>query len=85
MGASARLVVDPSFEWPREHDLVSSSVQVLLLIPVITGIIGLVTNWAAVQMIFRPRRFIGFGRIGWQGVVPARNDQFAREVAESVG
>jgi len=31
-------------------------------IPVITGFIGLVTNWAAVKMIFRPRRFVRPGR-----------------------
>ena len=61
------------------------SLQVLVLIPVITGFIGLVTNWAAVKMIFLPRRFVGIGRVGWQGVVPARNDQFARDVADSVG
>lgn len=61
------------------------SLQVLILIPLITGFIGMATNWAAVKMIFLPRRFVGIGRIGWQGVVPARNDQFASESADSVG
>lgn len=61
------------------------NIAVLVLVPLITAFIGWFTNWAAVKMIFLPKRFIGIGPIGWQGVVPARNEQFARDVANSVG
>ncbi len=59
--------------------------SVLILVPLITAFIGWVTNWAAVKMIFLPRHFVGVGRFGWQGVVPARNEQFANDVADNVG
>lgn len=61
------------------------NLQVLITVPLITAFIGWVTNWAAVKMIFWPRRFVGIGRFGWQGVIPARNEKFANDVAESVG
>lgn len=49
----------------------------LLTVPTITGAIGWVTNWAAVKMIFGPERFIGVGKVGWQGIVFAHSDKFA--------
>lgn len=55
--------------------------QVLLTVPVITAIIGYVTNWAAVKMIFLPRRFIGIGRFGWQGILPRQAHKFASGAA----
>lgn len=61
------------------------NLSVILAVPLITAFIGWITNWAAVRMIFWPRRFIGIGPVGWQGVVPARNEQFANDVADTVG
>ncbi len=42
-----------------------------LTIPVISAAVGYGTNWLAVKMMFMPVNFVGFGPIGWQGVIPA--------------
>jgi uncharacterized membrane protein YheB (UPF0754 family) len=46
-------------------------------IPVVAGVIGLVTNWVAVRMMFEPVTFRGIGPIGWQGVIPSRSAKMA--------
>ena len=56
----------------------------LLTIPGITGLIGWVTNWAAVKMIFHPEQFIGIGPIGWQGILTRQAHKFALNVADMV-
>lgn len=61
------------------------TLTIVIGVPLITAFIGYSTNWAAVKMIFYPRRFIGIGPIGWQGVIPARNAKFATDIAASVG
>lgn len=53
-----------------------------LIIPLIAAVVGWVTNWMAVQMIFYPIEFRGipiwrraevpFGLLGWQGIVPCK-------------
>eukprot|EP00808_Paulinella_micropora_P020819 g28620.t1 len=53
-----------------------------LTIPVVAALVGLVTNWMGVQMLFYPIEYVGvdwyrdqdspYGLFGWQGVVPAR-------------
>ena len=48
-----------------------------LTIPSISAFIGWVTNWQAVKMIFWPARFIGVGKIGWQGIIYHHADKFA--------
>ena len=49
----------------------------LLLIPLVSGLIGWLTNVIALQMTFYPLYFKGIGRIGWQGIIPARASQMA--------
>jgi uncharacterized membrane protein YheB (UPF0754 family) len=53
-----------------------------LLIPVVAALVGWITNWLAVQMIFYPIQFMGIpiwrrpeiplGFLGWQGIVPCK-------------
>nr|WP_228533658.1 DUF445 family protein [Nocardia cerradoensis] len=44
--------------------------------PLFGGFTGLVTDWLALQMIFRPvRPWRIFGRIGWQGLFHKRREQ----------
>lgn len=53
-----------------------------LLIPCVAALVGWLTNWLAVQMIFYPIRFRGIplwvkeevplGLLGWQGIVPCK-------------
>ena len=51
----------------------------LLLIPVISGVIGLVTNVIGIQMMFKPINFVGIKPfLGWQGIIPSRAKKFAR-------
>lgn len=51
----------------------------LLSIPLISAIVGWITNFLAVKMMFYPIKFIGIKPIfGWQGIIPSK----AREMAE---
>ncbi|MBL8898217.1 MAG: DUF445 family protein [Planctomycetes bacterium] len=53
--------------------------------PLVGALIGYVTNWLAVRMLFRPRRRIGFSFLSFQGVLPSRKEAFARSIAGAVG
>lgn len=48
-----------------------------LLGPVICGLIGWVTNWLAVKMLFHPRRPVTFGPLVIHGVFPKRQAALA--------
>ncbi|HLT15094.1 MAG TPA: DUF445 family protein [Acidimicrobiales bacterium] len=61
------------------------TLAIVLGVPLITAFIGYSTNWAAVKMIFHPASFVGVGRVGWQGVIPAHNARFADDIAARVG
>jgi uncharacterized membrane protein YheB (UPF0754 family) len=52
--------------------------------PLIGALIGYVTNWLAVRMIFRPRRPVGVSFLKFQGVLPRRKEAFARSIASAV-
>lgn len=56
-----------------------------LTIPVVAGIIGWLTNWMAIKMMFHPLEFVGLKPyIGWQGIVPANAVRLARSGLELV-
>jgi uncharacterized membrane protein YheB (UPF0754 family) len=50
----------------------------LAAIPLISGVIGWITNALAIRMLFGPLERVGVGALGWQGVIPAH----ARRMAE---
>tara|TARA_R110001592_G_scaffold319724_2_gene597469 strand:- start:21013 stop:22245 length:1233 start_codon:yes stop_codon:yes gene_type:complete len=51
----------------------------LLSIPVIAGLVGLMTNWLAIKLTFYPINFWGIKPfLGWQGIIPSK----ARKMAE---
>jgi len=51
----------------------------LLSIPVIAGLVGIITNWLAIKLTFYPINFWGVRPIfGWQGIIPSK----ARKMAE---
>jgi uncharacterized membrane protein YheB (UPF0754 family) len=63
----------------------NSETLFLLWIPVISAIIGYVTNFLAVKMMFYPIEFIGFKPfLGWQGLIPAKREQMAEIEVELV-
>jgi len=56
-----------------------------LTIPVVAGIIGWLTNWMAIKMMFHPLEFVGIKPfLGWQGIVPANAVRLARSGLELV-
>ena len=56
----------------------------LLLIPVISGFIGWITNWVAIKMLFHPRNPINVLGIKVQGIFPKRQQQFAEKLGRLV-
>lgn len=54
-----------------------------VLMPVIAGSIGWITNWLAVQMTFYPIEFVGIKPFfGWQGIIPAKVEKMAAIVVD---
>ncbi|TVT32840.1 DUF445 domain-containing protein [Marinobacter vinifirmus] len=41
------------------------------------AVVGWFTNWLAIQMSFYPVQYIGFGVVGWQGVIPRKAEKMA--------
>jgi uncharacterized membrane protein YheB (UPF0754 family) len=57
---------------------------VLLLMPLVSAFIGWVTKVVAIEMAFRPIRFVGVGFVGWQGQLPRRAAKFGAEAADII-
>lgn len=55
-----------------------------ITVPSITAVIGWITNFAAVKMIFSPAKFVGLGPVGWQGILYKQGHKFATGVADMV-
>lgn len=56
----------------------------LILIPLISGFIGWVTNWVAIKMLFHPRNPVNILGIKVQGIFPKRQEQFAEKLGKLV-
>ena len=57
----------------------------LLSIPLISAIVGWLTNYLAVKMMFYPIEFVGIKPfLGWQGLIPAKRRQMAEIEVELV-
>ncbi len=56
----------------------------LLIIPSISALIGWITNFIAVKMIFRPRKEISILGLKIQGLMPKRKSDLARKIGETV-
>lgn len=65
-----------------------------MTIPVIAALVGWITNWLAVQMIFYPIHYMGIplwirpevplGIVGWQGIVPCKTRTMSTALVEMV-
>lgn len=62
----------------------SPSFALVLLTPAITAMIGWLTNWVAIKMLFHPRRPRSILGWKWQGLIPRRQIQLASEAAEII-
>jgi hypothetical protein len=66
------IVADVAARWP----LYAS-------IPIIAALIGYITQWLAIEMMFRPVEFVGRKPyLGWQGVLPANAARMAATAAD---
>lgn len=62
------------------------SLNVWWFMPIIGVLVGLITNWLAIQMIFRPvhpRRY--FGLVTYQGLFPKRQDEISADYGRLAG
>ncbi len=60
------------------------NIYLLWLIPPISSLIGWITNFIAVKMIFRPRKPIVFLGIKIWGLIPKRKSDLAKKIGETV-
>lgn len=56
----------------------------LIVLVVIGSLIGWITNFIAIKMLFRPYKPINFGIFKIQGVIPKRKHQIGEGIAETV-
>jgi uncharacterized membrane protein YheB (UPF0754 family) len=64
--------------------MTSSDWVTLTAIPLISALIGWITNYVAVKMIFRPRKPWKFLGITIQGLIPRRQHELALKLGETV-
>ena len=57
--------------------LQEESFSLIWLVPILAALIGWITNYLAVKMLFHPRKAISIGSIKFQGVFPKRQKQLA--------
>ena len=60
------------------------NVTSIILIPTIAALIGWITNFIAIRMLFRPRRPVNLGVCTLHGLVPKRQAEIARSIGEAV-
>ena len=57
--------------------------QFLIMI-IISGAIGWITNWVAIKMLFRPHKEINFGLFKIQGLIPKRKAEIGTGIASII-
>lgn len=56
----------------------------LLVMILISGAIGWITNWVAIKMLFRPYKEINFGLFKIQGLIPKRKAEIGTGIASII-
>lgn len=57
----------------------------LMTIPIVSAIIGWVTNWVAIQMLLYPVEYKGIGPyLGWRGIIPANAEKVASGIVRLI-
>ena len=56
----------------------------LLVMILISGAIGWITNWVAIKMLFRPHREISFGLFKIKGLIPKRRAEIGSGIANII-
>ena len=55
-----------------------------LIMVLISGAIGWITNWVAIKMLFRPHKEINFGLFKIQGLIPKRRAEIGTGIANII-
>lgn len=63
---------------------VSENIFICISVPITGALIGWITNYIAVKMIFRPRKQISILGIKIQGLVPKRQSALAQSIGETI-
>lgn len=71
------LVVVGLRTWPEVRADFLGHWFVYLSMPLVAAFVGYVTKLLFLQMLYKPQEFRGVGRIGWQGIIPARAGKVA--------
>lgn len=53
-----------------------------LSIPIVSALVGWITNIVAINMMFYPIEFIGIRPFGWQGIIPSKAKKMAETAVE---
>ena len=56
----------------------------LILLPTVGALIGWLTNWVAIKMLFRPRNAVKVAGLSLQGLIPKRRHELAQKIGEVV-
>ena len=56
----------------------------LLVMVLISGAIGWITNWVAIKMLFRPHKEINFGLFKIQGLIPKKKSEIGSGIANII-
>lgn len=77
-------------QWRSSLAGLKSSPLQFFSIPLVAGLVGYITNWVGVKMLFYPTRWLGIpivrvpgqplGLLGWQGIVPAKRVAMASKL-----
>lgn len=66
-------------------DLTTPEVLRYLSIPILSALVGWLTNVLAIKMTFYPLEFIGLKPfLGWQGIIPAKAESMARRTVDLI-
>ncbi|MEM7182398.1 MAG: DUF445 family protein [Spirochaetota bacterium] len=64
-------------QWLQQPDLIK-----YISIPITCAFVGWLTNFIAVRMIFHPAEFIGWGKLGWKGIIPNHAVKMSGKIAK---
>ena len=64
--------------------MITLQTGLLLLLPILGALLGWITNWLAIRMLFRPRQPVRILGWTWQGLIPLRQKAVARQAAEVI-
>ena len=58
--------------------------NLIIILPFISALIGWFTNWVAIQMLFHPKKEKDFFFFKWQGIFPANQAEISAKVGRMV-